>query len=101
MVDAAEAALRFVAGRQRRDLDADRMLLFALVRAVEIVGEAASKVSPDTRAATPSIPWPAMIAMRHRLVHACFDINADILWQTVTEELPDRLGRLHPLLPPD
>jgi uncharacterized protein with HEPN domain len=54
------------------------MLVFALMRAVEVIGEAASKVSPETRTATPSVPWSAIIAMRNRLIHAYFDINHDI-----------------------
>ena len=52
MIDAAQTAMRFVTGRQREDLESDAMLVFALVRAVEIIGEAASKVSPETRSAT-------------------------------------------------
>jgi len=70
MIEAAEACLRFVDGRRRRDLDADLILRFALVRAIEIVGEAASKVSLETRAAASSVPWPAIIAVRIRLIHA-------------------------------
>ncbi|HET8797874.1 MAG TPA: HepT-like ribonuclease domain-containing protein [Thermoanaerobaculia bacterium] len=88
MLDAAEAAADFARGRTRRDLEADRMLLFALTRAIEIVGEAASKVGEGTRAQLSRIPWPMIVAMRHRIVHAYFDINLDILWRTVAEELP-------------
>jgi uncharacterized protein with HEPN domain len=55
MLEAAETAARFIAGRARADLDTDQMLLFALVRAIEIVGEAASKVTPPTRAALPLV----------------------------------------------
>ncbi len=94
MIEAAEAAQRFVAGRKRGDLDQDDMLLFALVRAIEIVGEAASKVSPETKAATPDVPWPAIVAMRNRLVHAYFDIDRDILWKTISVEIPDLLSLL-------
>ena len=57
MIEAAEAVETFVAGRHRADLDTDRMLLFALVRAVEIIGEAASRVSAETRATAPAVPW--------------------------------------------
>jgi uncharacterized protein with HEPN domain len=80
MIDAAEDALRFVSGRKRADLDEDRMLLFAVVRAIEIVGEAVSKVSAETRAEHSTIPWPAIIGMRNRIVHAYFDIDSDIVW---------------------
>jgi uncharacterized protein with HEPN domain len=88
MIEAAEAVQSFISDRQRTDLDSDRMLLFALIRAIEIIGEAASKLSPDARAAMPSMPWANVVAMRHRLVHAYFDIDRTILWKTATEEMP-------------
>lgn len=96
MRDAAASALRFVEGRGRADLDSDEMLLFALVRAVEIIGEAAAKVSVEGRAEVPEIRWAAIVGMRNRLVHAYFDVDRDILWATVSDELPhlkDRLSR--------
>lgn len=88
LADALNSAMKFVAGRSRGDLDEDEMLLFALVRAIEIAGEAASKVSEDTRAGLPELPWVSIIGMRNRLVHAYFDINRDILWTTVTDAVP-------------
>jgi len=84
--------------RERSDLDSDEMLLFALVRAVEIVGEAASKVTLETRAEIPDLPWASIVGVRHRLVHAYFDINRDILWTTVTEAVPPLAQRLNALL---
>lgn len=98
MVEAAETAQRFVAGRQRAELDGDQVLLFALVRAVEIIGEAASKISQATRDTHPEIPWKAIIGMRNRLVHAYFDINTEILWVAVTAEIPALLPQLETLL---
>ena len=65
MIEAAEAAQRFIANRQRADLDTDEMLLFALVRAAEIIGEAASKVSDETRRTMPSVPWQQIVSMRN------------------------------------
>ncbi len=94
MVEAAQSAIGFVSGRKRADLDQDRMLLFAVTRAIEIVGEAASKISDETRSEHRGIPWKAIIGMRNRLVHAYFDINADVLWQTVTVEIPQVLPAL-------
>ena len=88
MLEAAEAAIGFVAGRSREDLDSDRMLMFAVVRAIEVVGEAANHVSDDGRALLPSLPWPAIVGMRHRIVHAYFDIDPDTVWKTVMAELP-------------
>ena len=94
MIEAAETAVRFVADRQRSALDTDQMLSFALVRAVEIIGEAASKVGAETRRALPDVPWTAIVSMRNRLVHAYFDVDPDILWKTVTEELPTLIEQL-------
>lgn len=102
MVDFLKAAERFATGRSRADLDTDEMLMFALVRAIEVVGEAASKVSAETRERHPEIPWALVIGMRHRLVHAYVDINRDILWATVTKAAPDLLQRLNDIpLPED
>lgn len=98
MIEAGEAALGFIARRSRSDLGSDLMLQFALVRAVEIIGEAASKVSAETRSSAPAIPWPQIVAMRNRLVHAYFDIDRDILWVTVTEEIPDLVALLRQTL---
>jgi uncharacterized protein with HEPN domain len=98
MIEAAEAVQSFIDGRQRVDLDRDRMLLFALVRAIEIIGEAASKLSSEARMEMPSVPWTGVIAMRNRLVHAYFDIDRMILWRTATEEIPSLLSVLRAVL---
>lgn len=74
-------------GRTRDDLDLDRQLVLALVKSIEIVGEAASRVTESSRQDLPQIPWDQIIGMRNRLVHAYFDINLDILWTTAQEDL--------------
>lgn len=98
MLEAIEDALAFVADRQRADLDSDKMLRFALVRCVEIVGEAAGRLGDATQRASPDIPWAAMVGMRNRLVHAYFDVDTEIVWKTVTIELPALAVRLRRLL---
>ena len=98
MIDAAETIAKFARGRARDELDTDRMLLFALVRAVEVFGEAAAKVSLEMRAASPNIPWTQIVAMRNRLIHAYFSVDATILWKTVTEEIPTLLPALRGLV---
>jgi uncharacterized protein with HEPN domain len=97
MIEAAEDVQRFIDGRQRSELDTDRMLLFALVRAIEIIGEAANKVSDETRSIAAGIPWKAIIGMRNRLIHAYFDINPDMLWVSATVEIPAVLVQLKAL----
>ena len=101
MLDAAREAMSFSNGRNRDDLDVDRQLVLALVKAVEIVGEAASRTSEATRNELPGVPWESIIGMRNRLVHAYYAINLDILWSTVQEDLPDLIARLEPLVPPE
>jgi uncharacterized protein with HEPN domain len=101
MRDAAEEAIAFAQGRTRADLDTERMLVLALVKEIEIIGEAAFRISPGARDQLPEIPWDDVIGMRHRLVHAYFDINLDILWRTVLDDLPHLLGLLSPQLGSD
>jgi uncharacterized protein with HEPN domain len=98
MLDAGREALSFAEGKLRTELDANRMLALSLVKSIEIIGEAASRVSPDCRAQCNEIPWPDIVAMRNRLIHAYFDINLDILWHTVTEELPPLVVELESAL---
>ncbi len=98
MRDAAREAIGFAAGRTRSDLDADRQLLLSIVKDVEIVGEAASRVSADLRGLHPELPWAAIVAMRNRLIHAYFDIDRDIVWDTVTADLPPLLAAVETML---
>ena len=95
MQDAIEEAMSFVKNRSRESLDKDRMLVLALMKDIEIVGEAASRISKEVRLATPEIPWANIIGMRNRLTHAYFDIDLDILWQTVSHDLPDLATKLN------
>jgi uncharacterized protein with HEPN domain len=87
MIEAAETVAQFLDGRSRDDLDQDRALLFAVVHAIGILGEAASKISPEARA-NAQIPWGTIVAMRNRLIHGYFDINTGIVWKTAKEEIP-------------
>jgi len=74
--------------RKRTDLEADRMLELALTRLVEIVGEAATRLSADAREARPGVPWREIVAMRNRLIHGYDAIDKDILWEVVARDLP-------------
>jgi uncharacterized protein with HEPN domain len=100
MLVTAREAMSFAQGRTRADLGSDRMLVLSLVKAIEIVGEAVYQITETTRDALPAIPWADIIGMRHRLVHAYFDINLDVLWQTVQDDLPVLIAQIEPLLPP-
>jgi uncharacterized protein with HEPN domain len=98
MLDAAREALSFVAGRNSEDLGRDRMLVLALVKEIEIIGEAASRISDESRKALPRIPWPKIIAMRNRLIHAYADVDLSIVWDTLTGALPELLRELETAL---
>lgn len=101
MLDAAEEALSFARQRAKGDLNTDRMFSFALVRAIEIIGEAAARVSPETQHEHPEMPWSSIIGMRNRIVHAYFDIDVDRVWDTVTDDLPELIQRLRAILSSD
>ena len=88
MLDSAQEAISFASGKKRENLDHDRMLVLSLVKDIEIIGEAATKISENCRQEHPEIPWKEIVTMRNRLIHGYFDINLDIVWKTITEELP-------------
>ena len=94
MLDAAQQAIRFARGKNRQALERDEMLTFAILRALEIVGEAASQVSKKFQVAHPEIPWPQIIGMRNHLVHAYFDVDVERVWDTVTDDLPPLITAL-------
>ncbi|MBI4873598.1 MAG: DUF86 domain-containing protein [Acidobacteria bacterium] len=94
MLDAAREAVVFGAGRRAAELHRDRLLTLALLKCIEIVGEAASKISRETHADHPEIPWLDIIGMRHRLIHAYFDIDFDRVSDTIAEDLPPLIASL-------
>jgi uncharacterized protein with HEPN domain len=94
MLEAAREALAFIVGRSRCDLDHDRMLSLALVRLLEVLGEAASGVTNEFRSAQPQIPWTQIIGMRNRLIDGYFDVNLDVVWKTVHDDLPSLVAKL-------
>lgn len=99
MLDHAVEAVAMARGRSRADLDGDRQLNLALVRLVEILGEAARRVGPGTRGAYPHVPWIQIIGTRDRLIHAYDRVNFDILWRIVSEELQPLIEQLRTILP--
>lgn len=94
MIEAAQSAQTFISGKTRQDLDNDKMLLFAVVRAIEIIGEAASRITEETKKTAPNIPWRAISGMRNRLIHAYFDVDADFVWIAAAQEAPALVRQL-------
>ena len=99
MLDAARKAVRVAEGRTRDDLeDEGDPLADGLVHLVSVIGEAANQVSGATQAELAAIPWPDIVGMRNRLIHAYFDIDLDILWATVQHSLPPLILSLESVL---
>ncbi|MCE5317741.1 MAG: DUF86 domain-containing protein [Parachlamydia sp.] len=88
MLDAAQATSQFIKESKRQDLEKNLLLSSALIRQLEILGEAASGVTPEFRQRFSHIPWHKIIGMRNRLIHAYFDVDLDVVWQAVTVEIP-------------
>jgi uncharacterized protein with HEPN domain len=98
MLDAAREAMAFAKGRTVDDLQTDRMLLLALVKEIEILGEAATQISEDFRLSRPDIPWAMIRGMRNRLIHAYSDVNVALVWSTIISDLPELARALKALL---
>jgi uncharacterized protein with HEPN domain len=98
MLDAAIEIQEYVRPSTRQGLNRDRKLVHSLVRLLEIIGEAANQVSMELRGNVPDIPWPVLIGMRNRLIHAYFSINLDVVWSTSTEDIPPLIMELKRLL---
>ncbi|KAM3097070.1 DUF86 domain-containing protein [Phormidesmis sp. 146-12] len=101
MRTAAKEAIAFAQSHTRNDLETNRMLTLSLVKCVEIIGEAASRITRERQNETPQIPWTQVIGMRNRLTHAYFDINLDVVWSTVIEDLPNLLIELEAIIDSD
>jgi len=98
MLDAAHEAVDFAKDHSRTEMNDNRMLVLSLIKDIEIIGEAANQISDDTREKLQNIPWDDIIGMRHRLVHAYFDINLDILWRTVQDDIPPLILELETIV---
>lgn len=101
MRDAAREAASFAANKTRQDLSTDRVLTLALVKSIEIIGEAAGKITKETRDRYSDIPWPNIISMRNRLIHDYSNVNLDVVWSTIVEDLPPLIAALEQIVPPE
>lgn len=98
MLDHAREVVDLSSGKTRADLDRERLLLLGLVKLVEIVGEAANRVSSKFQSEHPAIPWPQIISMRNRLVHGYDRIDYDRLWKVVKDEVPPLVETLNKIV---
>jgi len=88
MLEYAQEAVELCRSKERSDLDQDRLLELALVRLLEIIGEAANRVSPAEQAIRPKIPWAQIVGLRNRLIHGYDAVDLDIVWQIIQQDLP-------------
>ena len=98
MIEAAEDAVSFLSKKTFDDLLSDRQLAFAVVRALEIVGEAAAQITQESREMYPTVKWRDIVSMRNKLIHAYFDINYNIVWAAVKEQIPKLLPELKKII---
>lgn len=98
MIDACESVTDFLADREAKDLDEDKMLRFSVCYAIEIMGEAASKESPSCQDANPQIPWRTIKDMRNQISHAYFNVKTEFLWAAVKNHIPPLLPTLRAIL---
>lgn len=94
MLDAAQEALQFASRCRREELRENRILALALVKEIEIIGEAANQISDELQASLPAIPWRKIVGMRNRLIHGYSDIDFDVLWETIETSLPPLVSQL-------
>jgi uncharacterized protein with HEPN domain len=100
MLLAARDAVEFVANLDEAKFHASKLHQNAVIRSIEIIGEAGGKVSRDFQQDHPEIPWSAIVGMRHRLIHDYNEVDLDLVWDVARGRLPDLIAILEPLVPP-
>lgn len=98
MLDAAKKIVEYTASIQRDDLNRDEKLALALVRLLEIIGEAARAVSTGFRREHPQIPWREIAGTRDRLIHGYYDMDFDVVWQIVSGDIPPLVTAIEDIL---
>jgi len=101
MLLAARKILVFAKDLSRERFAADEVMQHALMRLIQIIGEAARRVSPEFKDHHPAIPWRDIVGMRHHLVHDYFEIIPEEVWKVVQDDIPALVPLIQPLVPPD
>ena len=101
IIIAARKATRIIQGMTWADFDGSELHQVAVIRPLEIIGEAAGRVSADTKQSHPEIPWQQMIGMRNRLIRENFRIDLEAVWHTVHKDLPELIALIEPMIPPE
>jgi len=98
IVESAQKAAHFARGKSSEDFVTDEMLLLAVTRLLEIIGEAGASISDEFKARHAEIPWRKMSGMRNRLIHGYFDVEPRLVWETVVEDLPPLVRRVEAVI---
>lgn len=101
MLDMGRKVQQHVAGKDRAFFDQNELLWLGLTHLLQTIGEAARHVSDDFQDVHPSIPWKAIMSMRHRIVHDYLNVDEDVVWETATLRVPELIAELEKILPPE
>ena len=93
--------MKYTQGVDARRFEDDEILQDAVIRQVQIIGEAARALSPETKSENPHIPWQGMIGLRNRLVHHYFGIDVPLVWEVVERDIPNLITLIEPIVPMD
>lgn len=98
MLDHARDAIQFAGGKSSSEIEGDRLLSLAIVRLLEVMGEAANRVTPATRNRFPDVPWRTATNLRNRLIHGYDVVDYDIVVDIIENDLPALIERLEQIL---
>jgi len=101
MLLAAQKVQQFTAGSTWDQFQRDELLQSAVMHQIQLIGEAARRISPEFRETHAEIPWARIIGMRHRLVHDYFQIDLERIWGVITKDIPALIPLIQPLVPPE
>jgi uncharacterized protein with HEPN domain len=101
IIDAAQETLSFVRDTDQENFSKNRMMILSVIKEIEIIGEAASKISDETKLNYSDIPWKDIVGMRNRLIHGYFDVDVQLVWNTTRINLPPLVSSLEAILAKD
>ncbi len=101
MLNAARKISSFSADLTREYFDQSELHQYALVRLIEIIGEAARRISEEGKQTHPEITWKQISGMRNRIVHDYTHVDLELVWQTIQHDIPSLIAHLEPLVPPE
>ena len=99
MLEMSQRAVKAISGKNRKDYDRDDILVMGLAHFIQVIGEAARKVSSEFRETHLQIPWQQAIGMRHRIVHEYMNVDEDVVWEVAVNDLPALIAELEKIVP--